>query len=551
MNLFKTGQYLSVSILVAVAITFFFYFFFTPITLDDYMFMAIWKDINGTENFSFAGLLKFYEYIRNTDNGRIANLLAPFASLFSPFKQLTPFLSGLLVAVNVYFAKIMATTQKGALGALFYSLIWVSFILFLPWYNSLSVADYTLNYIWSSAINLAFLYVLFWREKAGWTPGWMSIAIVLSFLAGGWHESFAVSSICGIFLYIILRRPKLTSQFYFISFLFILFTLLFAVSPGIIGRTQSSTGTFYLKSISPRYYLITLILILYLISLALTSAGRKLIRETLKSPVFLVGSGIIISGYFIGYVTVNWPRCYFWANEASIILLFYCFSKSSLCKKICSINSVNMGGAIVISLICIGEMITVCFWSWKYRNENDRIIAKIEESVSGIAEYDITLPVISPKYTLNMPLAGIWEDQWQYRVLSWNYKKPFLSLVPIGIMEVEYENAEIMGGNHQIKKWGKFLISPYDGMDPYQNLNIPGSVGIAYKNNDGLKMEEKILASPFISAEYLHSDNVKRPDTLLYYRLPVDKVDNIVYIDSVYKLPIAAFPYMYRKAYEE
>ena len=112
--------------------------FFTPYYLDDWTFMGNWRDDAANQGFSWAGWWRYYTYIRGYDNGRIANALSPISTMFSPWKDIFPWVTGLLVALSAVMLQRLAT---GSRSVLYLSICWILMIVGLPWNDTIFVRD--------------------------------------------------------------------------------------------------------------------------------------------------------------------------------------------------------------------------------------------------------------------------------------------------------------------------------------------------------------------------------------------------------------------------
>ena len=533
-------------ILLIIAVLYSVMTLFTPLAIDDYMFMSIWKEQTSGFSFSLNDLADYYQYIRNTDNGRIANLFAPFTSLFSPFKELFPFLNGIMVAFLVFLTYKLECQQEGKINILFLIMTWGAIIVFLPWYNSILFANYALNYTWSASLTLGFIFYLFQSEQKAWSTPRFIICLILAFIAGGWHESFAIPTLSGITLYILSRKGKVSRYFYFICIVYLISAFAFMLSPGLIARFGFSVSEQHHPP-SVRYYLVALVLLVLLACCILNKEGRHVLYKSLKSPTIITFFGVMVSGYSIGFLTVNNPRSYYWANLATIIIILYLLFKLNIFQerpkltKICS---------VIILLLCIIQTIIVIKWQNSYYRENEIVISEIEKSPTGLVFYDFKMPINTPKYTLNIPTSAFWGHPWQYRVLSWYYKKPMLSIVPEELQNVKYEEGSKIPGDSIIKNVSGYYVTNYELLDPYEQLIIPGFKNIKIKLRNNKSVEKKILVSPFITNPYLHKEGENKRDTLLYLDLKEIDPNEIETVVSLENTPIEGFPLMYQKGRE-
>lgn len=379
----------------------------TPLVLDDWVFIGVWRDdVSGGYEFSFPVWWRFFEFIRGYDNGRLANALAPLSTMFSPWKEIFPYLTGLMMAgIAVLVQKFAGKRRDGDERIFVLASVWALMIVCLPWRDTLFARDYALNYIWGAVLTLAFLWLLKCRVEGRWKGGGaMALLCLMAVVAGGWHEGFALPTFCGLGLLALIRRFRLPVIFYTVTFLYLAAALVFMLSPGLEGRAQNSLGTQMWRLIAFRDCLIVVIDVILFACWLFTTRSKRL------PAVPIVCMGIIAGGYAMGFCTVNTPRSYFWAGLAGICLAMWLLLRllPSLGKNILSVS------AAFIVAACTAQTVGVIVWQERYKKEYDEIIALLEESETGTIKYDMTLPPRAPVYTLGIPIGNkLWYEPWQ------------------------------------------------------------------------------------------------------------------------------------------
>ena len=418
----------------------------TPYYLDDWTFMGNWRDdARGDHSFSTDAWWRYYTFIRGYDNGRISNALSPLSTMFSPWKEIFPFLTGIALAwamvVVQFFVSPSSPSSRLPHSPLWLSLTWLLMILFIPWRDTIFVRDYSLNYIWSAAITLSLLLLL---ARKRWLP-----AALLAVLAGGWHESFAVATICGLALLLVVRGFKVSPRFYIVLCIYAASTMVFMLSPGMTGRMAYYVGDIQYFP-SWRNYIILPVLLLSCAVLLCSPRGRRCIGEVALSDAGLVAIGIILSGYFIAVCAANTPRSFFWPDMAAIALELmlarsFCFRMVGGVRE----KALRRGLAFTVAALCIAQSVSVIVWQARYKQQDDRIMALLNESRSGTVFYDLSLPLHPPKYTMGMPAGHLWRNPWHYRALISFYNTPVIGVVPTSLRQAtpseetpRYINAE-------------------------------------------------------------------------------------------------------------
>lgn len=415
--------------------------FFTPYYLDDWTFMGNWRDDAANQGFSWAGWWRYYTYIRGYDNGRIANALSPISTMISPWKDIFPWVTGLSVALTAVMLQRLAT---GSRSVLYLSICWILMIAGLPWNDTIFVRDYSLNYIWASAITLALLGLMRMAclsEKNGRV--FLLLAILTAVPAGGWHEGFAVCTICGLGFLAISRKFRLPGRFYIILAVYLASTLLFMLSPGIMGRAANALAENHSYILKRPLLIVGFDCVIFLLLLVKrthrkneVSTGSILIK-TLNSPLAIVSIGILVSGFILGFCSTNTPRSFFWPDMGAIALGLYLIRQiigdtrpGSSEKKISSRSIFINTSTAVLVLLCTAQTVAVLVWQIRYERETKKIMALLDRSESGTVFYDITLPTKAPAYTLGIPVANMWSSKFHYAALWSYYLTPVIGVVP-------------------------------------------------------------------------------------------------------------------------
>lgn len=524
----KTGKWNLIYgfILIAMAVLYSCLTYVTPLYIDDWMFLSNWKEHAGSSDFTFKGWWNYYEFTRGYDNGRIANALAVFTSMFSPFKEIFPILNGIMMTLLVVLCKRIACFNRTANKTVWICLTWFCCMVFLPW-APLFVADYSLNYIWGAVLNLGFLYCLLIYEKRGWTSTSLLLCILLSVIAGGWHESMAIESICGLGLVILVKNKSLSPYFYLVSLIFLIFTFIFGFSQGMRDRFEWEWLSSF-KLPPKRVLAVWVVFLVYLVVVNINKDNRKQLRTNLKSPISLCCIGIIISGYGIALITRNEPRVFFWANIGVVILLLYNIRHSSFARILRTYKSLVFFLISLLPLFCIFQLIRTITLQERAKNFWNEIYAQLKQSNSGIVYYDPDLDYEkgSSRFLMIPPVGTEIDNTWQNQTLWMYFRTPFLSLIPRQLKEIETSDMKPIDGNLEGKLIDGFIISDYSPGTIQGNERLPYGLDLKIRMKNGKTIKDTFIASPYIPLN--QTDN---PDTLMYISLP--KIDplQIISID--------------------
>ena len=502
----------------------------TPLYIDDWMFMRNWKEHAGSEGFSFSGWRDYYIFTRGYDNGRIANALAVFTSMFSPFKEIFPLLNGIMAAAIMVLCQRIVCLRKKSDNTLWLAAVWFCCLVFVPW-NTLFVADYALNYIWGVAVNIGFLYLLLIREKRGWTSWSLLWALLFSVIGAGWHESLAVETICGLILLIVFRGRRLSRCFYAVFVSYLMFTVVFGFSQGMISRfgweVHSSLGV-----PDKRVLAIWGLAVVSVLVFLFQKGRRRRFFRLLFSPVLLVCIGVCVSGYFIGMLTRNQPRAYFYSNIALVVCLLY------MVRNVIShprgINKYNSAFiTILLTVFCAVQIIWTIAIQYRFTSFWEEIYAKLKDSESGIVYTDRELHNTSaPRFLLMRPEGGNLDVWWQYQNLWMYFHTPFISVIPEELRGVDYGQAPLLDGNMKARNVNGFLVTDHIKGNHYHNPSIPADVDLRITFKDKSRVATTGVAFPFILSRT--GDQIY-PDTLSFICLPSGnwEVERIQAIDSI------------------
>lgn len=475
--------------------------FITPLVLDDWVYWGIWRDDAANTDYSPGAFARYIHFVRLYDNGRIPNITAPFEFLISPTKELFPFVTGVMLALTIVMAQRFAT---GKPRTAWLAAMWATAIFFLPFVDTLFANIYAYNYIWSGFMTLCFLWLLRRGERSGWGPALFIGALILAAVCGGWHESFAAATLCGIGLLAISRKFRFSARFYIIMALYLVSAVVFFLSPGMLSRFHNTTGDgFYLPI---RWYYVALAVAAIAFCYLFFKQGRTILRRALKSDVALVSAGIIISGYLIAAVASHTPRSTYWPSWASIVLGFYLISRLRLRVA----PALRRAFAAIVVVLCTLQTLSVIYWQYRYTRDWENVMSHLDRSESGSVFYDAPNPRTAPWYTRRIPVANSWRSPWHLYCLWTYYMTPVMGVAPTALENADLDKALPLEGEGDKRLYEGYIIATAPEAEP---LPIPHRIPKFEKLNhtlpDGTTLhDEEMVAMPFVTASC---------DTLVYY----------------------------------
>lgn len=157
----------------------------TPFMFDNVAFDAFYLGFNGgSDSFDVGALMRYAAFMRESDNWRLANIMAPLTTVVLDCKPVFALLTGLCMACMT----LVPAAECGR-GRLFVSAVavWGAYTLFLPWRNNILTGDYALNYIYAGALTMLLLGLVF-RLLRGRSACAVAVALPLSVVVAAWHE---------------------------------------------------------------------------------------------------------------------------------------------------------------------------------------------------------------------------------------------------------------------------------------------------------------------------------------------------------------------------
>lgn len=502
----------STGILLLIAAVYFLMTLWTPTALDDWIFMAEWRDVNHNENPNFRTIFLFWQDIRLYDNARLSNTIVPLFTYFAFGRAIFPILNGLFVAVIVWLVASMAF-KKVSVAQL--TVAWAFIVWMLPWRNSIFVCDYSLNYIWASVITMVFIRSVLTSEERGWNAVRFTLILLLAFIAGGWHEGFAITTIAGFLLYTLVRGGRFSVEWWIIGIFYAAVTILFYLCPGMLARTQEEMGA------SGMHLLRTMVdffpLWLMIVSLALLAylpGYKKELKEIIGTPIFIIGIGVAVSGFLLALLFSHQPRSAFWPNLMCVIMLLMLY-RPLLCRIWQGRSGWLLGAGAV--MLALAPMTVSLVWQYRFYKESEEILSEMEKRETGTVFRDLIPQEDVPLIALKMPSYTVWQTPYNFHALKQYVLKPFPAVVP---KEFEtqnwWENAEKLEGNAGLYSTGTSLalINADDGEPRVETVTV--------ELKDGGEFQTSALIIPFITpagvqGEYLRLYHVDATEVKAVY----------------------------------
>lgn len=403
----------------------------TPWQFDDYAFARVYLDINGGESaFSGHSFAKFIGEIRQYDNSRLSNVLAPLMLLVEPWCTLRPLISGLMTVLMIWLVSKFIC-PRGA-NALKISLIWASLMVVLPWRNNLLVADYTLNYVYAAVVELGFVWTAMEMGR-GFGGKWsVLLFLLLALPAAVWHEGFAGPVAAGLFVFGILNCRRHRRLFWCVWTVFVLAMFANALSPGMLERIHREGGQGLMHSL-PRIVINQWLWFVALacgLVLCCLRRSRAFLVRSLRDSFVSTFSVIAFSAGALTLCVDETARVAFWPQLTSLIVVGRILSlnfKAQLPLRRTGI----IAAALTAALFLQGAH--TAWWQFKFLKQHNEIVSIIESrqpSDSHTVFYDVITPESVPASTLLIPNRTEFLEPFGQHCIEAYYGDTLLTVVP-------------------------------------------------------------------------------------------------------------------------
>lgn len=462
--------------------------------MDDFMFLRDYLDHNGDNAYlTIDGLINNAEFLRDTDNSRLPNILWPLYGMFTP-KSVLALILGAAMGTVLYTGARM--TSDKPLTPCWFILFWGLCIGMLPWRGGMITGVFASNYFISSALILVFLYLLSslgHSKKRNETV----IAVVIGLFAGMSHEGFSLPVMAALIFYSGLKRFKMPAVWWTSVLALSTGGIWLVTAPGMWLRLRSldesgSGINFDLKFYGP---------VLTAFCLMVLSAGVCLCRPTWRIKLrnlflnqnFTVCFIAAIAALVLS-VRAGMSVRALWAVELFSIICFVSILRQTGLIGCRMLRCIGVAGFILIMIFYAN----VIFWQKKIDDQHEEIVALIASSDSGTAYFDYNIYV--PKTTLLHPVNTTWWEQWhlnQYNRMAPDGK--IFNVVPVELSD---------------------LTVPVDSLP-----DMSGSAGLkSYKNcllaGDRSLMSEQFIGQPFVPQACNHELTYQLADGRVYADMP-------------------------------
>lgn len=392
-----------------------------PLQLDDYLFRANYLEYTGGDaSFSLGGILNHFFIGANYDNARLSNFTSLLFSTLLP-AGIFPLLNALMIVLTIRLILSFSRVKTLCASSFMFLLIWGMLIVFLPWRNSLLVMDYSLNYIWSGAISLLFIFFLFsYYHNSSRSNLFFTFLLLLP--ASTFHEGFAIpiaTGLWGVSFISISKRRSFTAGWWAIIIIFTVIALLPLCSPAMLTRGSSEASGHSIPLTFLVDYFLPLTLIISLCLRLIIPKFRSKTLRLLKTDIIIVAMIAMVVSVGLSLFFNHTPRMSYLANLLAVLVVSLYISRQYLNTNNSSKNfRFRLFFASIFLLACIlTQSIASIIYQHKLLQEHHIIMQKFKESSHGSIFYDNLAPRDCPVITLYMPVRSEWSTPFSFRSL--------------------------------------------------------------------------------------------------------------------------------------
>ncbi|MBQ7854566.1 MAG: hypothetical protein IJ352_06030 [Muribaculaceae bacterium] len=445
-----SNKYLGAIICTLLCVAFYGLYAYAHYVNDDYYYLFPFYDykINGASlNFSEV-LLWLGEQVNL--NLRLSNQISILLLLLPHWvcDVLSVIIMGAMVVGLMKMLKIRKVLSLSM--ALLLSLL----VLVLPWYDQILCINFRINYVWSSAIVILYLY-LFISYCKDWRLYKKVLFWGISIIASMFHEGAITPLFFGLIAQYLLSKKSLTKMQILSLVIVAIGIIILLFTPGFSSRIDSSLHWRSIKSYllyMCGYNLPSLIFILLVIYALIRGYYRKMLEHNI--PIYFVAA-IVGCGIFMISPVIRAS----WFPTLFSIIGFVVLLKDVFAVRVKYKNTLTI--AMYSIIFC--HLGASCYYSKIIYSEWEAIAAKYEKGVDANYYSPITLEKDIPLITLGKAY-GFRHQCWGNNIMSHTahfYKVDRKVLaVPADLESVDKSQLEKIGGDNPFYWYGHYILMP-------------------------------------------------------------------------------------------
>lgn len=412
--------------------------YWTPYALDNHLFEAGFLR-NCPGGFTWTGFFNYADAIRQVDNWRLPNILAPVVSLYAP-KWLFAVITGLAVALCCYAAAYFSggnadsgRTHHPRITADYMCLVFAAMLIFLPWGNNLLTGDYAMNYLWGGAIALSMLLA----AQAGVERKFGCVLpAVLGIVLGIWHEGMALATVAGIFLMALCCRfDRRYIPYYIGGIVALVVTLVWMLCSHLTERASDEirgAALIYDPLRFLRYNFPAVVLFGFVVFMF--AVKRRTVLEFIQArPLVSLFGGTSIAALALAAVTAFSGRAAFWGGLTAIVAF-------GIIPEPFMVRHFKRTVAVAVGLVCIVFCTAELLFCKAFGERYDAFVENLAKSHDGTVYGPVFLPQDFPAWLPQFVPKNLFVEPFTYRALSDRFDLPEAALVPVEFGFIEFRN---------------------------------------------------------------------------------------------------------------
>lgn len=457
---------------LGVSLLFVAIFAFTPYAFDDYNYAVGAAGLSPSVSRA-AVVWDSCVYHWLTDTGRFCNLLNVFFLGLFP-KWVFSVLSGCFVWLSLMLMPRIARIGQGAWQSW---LLLAAYVFVLPWFDFMFTVVFAINYLWPSALVLAYLYCLFDRRYCC-GRGKFALWCLLAFFTGWMHEGFSVPVIAGLCAAYLYERRVPGGRELMLVTAFVAGAAMIAVAPSFwlrVGKNLTLFNRFsYIELILNGIvfngvYITYVLALFYVLSIG---AIRRRVFSTGSSrvlTVFIFVSTAVASIIYYKYYTG--PRMAWYGTQFGMTGLAVICSTCS-CRRV-----FNLIVGWFVAVAVFTHLVMAVVKQIPLYQENERITELYLDSPDGCVYFDATPE--RADMTLLKTSVRVFNEHIPTQGFSnyWRPDGPVLSLLPSALAGFDGESASACESDASLKLYGGLLLSSAPVSDESAKIMvlIPGT----------------------------------------------------------------------------
>lgn len=454
---------LTVSVLLATG------FYVFPWISDDINFRILFREyFAGEKPMTLSWVWEHICWRYLNDNGRFANV-AMVVGITGPDWFLK---TGSLIAAFVsmlYGLKIAGCERSFNAAALFA----FGFIVAMPWQDSLYVTDFQLNYLWSGAIMLVFLYMFLFRR------GNIMALSAMGLLLGLWQESCGFPALIAVSVVGTFFRPYRDRRTFLAVAALITGLCWLYFSPGAMRYRATAPASFSFRiNILAVYAVPPLLFWIWTVFNLIKRRFTRMSEQKQAGLVALTAVSVVSAGLM--FYSCMGPRVG-WAAVLTSLVGMLCLFHQSRILALFTRKSRRILAWILFGFTVL-HLGIVDVYSFKEGRTYRNIIEEYMSDPDKIQFADLLLREELPLYCLQKPHLGAFSHWANINIQSYFYRADGtrIRVVPERLRDFDKADARLIEGSGDFYEWKGLVVGPvlYDNPSVARNIHADYGRGL-------------------------------------------------------------------------